>query len=291
MRLLKPRRDLKRSRIWMIKTPLAPMYAHRGFHDKPIIPENSMPAFRRAVKRGWGVEFDVHLIKDGSLVIFHDDTLVRETGAPGVIEDLDLAGVKALRLEGTDEQIPTFDELLDLFENNPVDVEGSPYYGKPVPLLIELKTAGKNYKDLVEKVCRRLETYTGEYVIESFDPRAVLELKKKWPHITRGQLVQNFLTHDLDRAKAQSFMLTEMLFNHAAKPDFVSYRFADKDMHSLKRIHKNDNIAEAVWTVRSPKSFRLARKKGYTAIFEKFDPENMPEETKKSKAKKRSDRR
>ena len=47
-------------------------FAHRGYHDKPTIPENSMPAFRRAVERGWGAELDVHLMKDGTLAVIHD---------------------------------------------------------------------------------------------------------------------------------------------------------------------------------------------------------------------------
>ena len=42
-------------------------YAHRGYHNKPQIPENSMAAFRRAAARGWGAELDVHLLKDGTL--------------------------------------------------------------------------------------------------------------------------------------------------------------------------------------------------------------------------------
>ena len=44
-------------------------FAHRGYHDKPQIPENSLPAFQRAIDRGWGAELDVHLIKDGTLVV------------------------------------------------------------------------------------------------------------------------------------------------------------------------------------------------------------------------------
>ena len=38
-------------------------YAHRGYHDKPRIPENSMAAFRRAIENGFGAELDVHLMK------------------------------------------------------------------------------------------------------------------------------------------------------------------------------------------------------------------------------------
>ena len=103
-------------------------YAHRGFHDKPQIPENSLPAFRRAIEHGFGAELDVHLLKDGTLAVFHDSDLRRCTGTDGQIEDLTLEELKQLRLEGTDEQIPTFDEVLALFET-------------ATPLIIELKTA------------------------------------------------------------------------------------------------------------------------------------------------------
>ena len=77
---------------------LAQRYAHRGFHSKPEIPENSLPAFRRAIEYGFGSELDVHLIADGSLVIFHDEKLERQTGAKGEIEDYDITNLKKLRL-------------------------------------------------------------------------------------------------------------------------------------------------------------------------------------------------
>ena len=55
-------------------TPLQERYfAHRGLHDEALgIPENSLPAFQRAVDRGFGIEFDLHLSKDGIPVVFHD---------------------------------------------------------------------------------------------------------------------------------------------------------------------------------------------------------------------------
>ena len=88
-------------------------YAHRGFHDKPQIPENSLPAFRRAIDHKFGAEFDVHLLKDGNLVVFHDNDLMRCTGESGIIEDLTLDQVKKLRLEGTENQIPKLETLGD----------------------------------------------------------------------------------------------------------------------------------------------------------------------------------
>ena len=65
-------------------------FCHRGYHDKPQIPENSLPAFRRAIERGWGAELDVHLLKDGTLAVFHDSDLFRCAGVSGMIEDLTL---------------------------------------------------------------------------------------------------------------------------------------------------------------------------------------------------------
>ena len=154
-------------------------YAHRGYHDKPVVPENSLPAFRRAIERGFGAELDVHLLKDGTLAVFHDSDLKRCANVEGEIEDLTLDELKQLRLEGTDEQIPTFDEVLALFEHE-------------TPLIIELKTARGNHMALAKAVCERLDSYQGEFCIESFDPFALIDVKKLRPEICRGQLSMNF---------------------------------------------------------------------------------------------------
>ena len=54
-----PRRDIKHLQGYD--------YAHRGlWNDK--LPENSMAAFRAALENGYGIEFDIHLIKDLSLI-------------------------------------------------------------------------------------------------------------------------------------------------------------------------------------------------------------------------------
>ena len=54
------------------------MVAHRGLHDdNNKIPENSISAFREAIKKGFAIEFDVHILKDDTLVVIHDDDLKR----------------------------------------------------------------------------------------------------------------------------------------------------------------------------------------------------------------------
>ena len=195
-------------------------YAHRGFHDKPVIPENSLSAFRRAIEHGFGAELDVHLLKDGTLAVFHDSDLRRCANVDGQIEDLTLEELKQLRLEGTDEQIPTFDEVLALFES-------------ATPLIIELKTARGNHHALAKAVCERLDTYKGEFCIESFDPFALIDVKKLRPEICRGQLSMNFEKDKAGLPWYKRFIAGNLLLNFLTVPDFIAYKFEDRKGYCL----------------------------------------------------------
>ena len=54
------------------------LIAHRGCHDiEKNVPENSMLAFDKAVENNYIIELDVHILKDGNIVVFHDDNLKR----------------------------------------------------------------------------------------------------------------------------------------------------------------------------------------------------------------------
>ena len=245
--------------------PLLPVFknqifAHRGFHDKPQIPENSMVAFRRAIERGWGMEFDVHLLKDGSLMVFHDEALKRCTGAEGFLEDLTMAQAKELRLEGTNEQIPSFDEVLELV-------------GGKVPLIIELKSFRGNYNALAAAVLNRLDSYKGDFCIESFDPRCVLAVKKLRPGVMRGQLAQNFVKRPENLPSWQRRMLTKLSFCLLNKPDFIAYRFEDRNVKACRRVVDRQGAQEFSWTIASKADFDACRNAGSIPIFERFDPE------------------
>ena len=157
------------------------VFAHRGLHNETH-PENSLSAFNAAREHGYGVELDLHLLKDGTLAVFHDHTLIRMTGKEGKIEDLTAADLKQYHLNDTAETIPTFGEVLSLFD------------GK-VPLIVELKAAG-NHRALVHAAVKELEQYTGAYCIESFDPRCLWHLRRDFPEVVRGQLSQDFFKSD-----------------------------------------------------------------------------------------------
>ena len=235
-------------------------YAHRGFHDKPVIPENSLPAFRRAIEHGFGAELDVHLLKDGTLAVFHDSDLRRCTGTDGQIEDLTLEELKQLRLEGTDEQIPTFDEVLALFES-------------ATPLIIELKTARGNHQALAKAVCERLDTYKGEFCIESFDPFCVLDVKKLRPEICRGQLSMNFCKDPSGLPFYKRVIAGNMLLNFLTRPDFIAYKFEDRKALSPTLCRTLWGIQEVSWTIRQKEDLLEAEQAGSIGIFECFDPD------------------
>lgn len=237
-------------------------YAHRGYHDKPQVPENSMPAFARAIEHGWGAEFDVHIIKDGSLVVMHDSELMRCTGEEGIIEDLTIEQVKALRLEGTENTVPTFDEVLELFENS------------GMPLIIELKSHGKNQQALTEAVCKRLDSYKGDFCIESFDPKVVKIVRKLRPEIIRGQLSMDFTKEPGSLSPVTAALATDLFFNFMTKPHFVAYRFEDR-----KNKRNQDAIKAGIqpvsWTIRSMEDLLQAEAEGSIPIFELFNPNQV----------------
>lgn len=234
-------------------------YAHRGLHGSGV-PENSMQAFRLALEKGYGVEFDVHLMKDGGLAVIHDASLKRTAGADVTIEELTAARLKDYCLEDTKEHIPLFEDVLECF-------------GGKVPLIIELKAEKGNHNALSEAVCKVLEGYKGPYCIESFDPRCLLWLKKNRPDIIRGQLAENFVK---DKSSGLSwplrFVLTNLLVNFLTRPDFVAYKYQDRKGLAPVLCDKLYRIQSVSWTLRSQQELNTAVTEGALPIFEHFLP-------------------
>ena len=236
-------------------------YAHRGFHDKPTIPENSMAAFRRAVENRFGAELDVHLMRDGKLAVIHDSSLLRTAGVDIAVEDLTAEELKQYRLEGTDETIPLLEEVLALFEDK-------------TPLIVELKAERGNYDRLAEATVAMLDKYRVRYCIESFDYRCLRWLRKNRPEIVRGQLAEQFSRHG-DAAYLSwiaRFILSNMLMNFQGVPDFVAYRFSDRGCLSVRLCRGIYKVQEANWTITRREEMEAAEKAGNIIIFERFDP-------------------
>ncbi len=234
-------------------------YAHRGLHNsKAGVPENSMVAFKAALSKGYGAEFDLHLTADKQLAVIHDASLKRTAGEDVNVFDLTADELQNYRLEGTDEKIPMFSEVLELFD------------GK-VPLIIELKTDKGNAAELCEYTLEALKDYKGEYCIESFDPRCILWLKKNKPEIIRGQLSQNFLK---DKYKGFFFnlFLTSLVTNAATRPDFVAFNHKHKKALPFLLFTKVWQGQGIAWTIRSSEELQNAADDGYPVIFENLEP-------------------
>jgi glycerophosphoryl diester phosphodiesterase len=100
--------------------------AHRGgsiVDGKPAYPENTMPAFRHSAKRGFILEMDAKLTKDGVPVIMHDATLDRTTDCTGLVVDRTLAQLRRCRVDilGT--------------EGNSVHIDPNGRRAAPIPTL------------------------------------------------------------------------------------------------------------------------------------------------------------
>ncbi len=233
-------------------------YAHRGLHS-PGVPENSLAAFQKAVDMGLGSELDVHLMADGTLAVIHDASLKRTTGKEGTIEALSAADLKNYPLEGTQETIPTFQQVLRL------------YAGK-APLIIELKTVGSNHASLCRAVLEALEGYQGAWCIESFDPRVVFWLRRHRPDVIRGQLAENFLKGKPKIDWLVTWAMTVQVLNFLTKPDFVAYKFEHRKSLGNRLARGLWGMQGASWTIRSKEDLLTAEKEGWIPIFENFIP-------------------
>lgn len=235
-------------------------YAHRGLHSEGV-PENSMAAFEAAKNAGYGVELDVHLLADGNLAVIHDSDLQRVTGKTGKIEELTTRQLRDHRLCGTEEIIPEFAHVLELFQGS-------------APLIVELKTAGNNYAQLTQAVCEMLEQYQGPYCLESFDPRCILWLKKNRPDLIRGQLTEDYFAKGRPTLPfIVRWIMTENLSHFITKPDFVAYRYADRHC-TLSNFFCLKQMSCVSWTVTSQEEYDQAVSEGWIPIFEGFLPDS-----------------
>lgn len=236
-------------KTWLVEYPIA----HRGLHTDEM-PENSLGAFQNAIDNGYPIELDVHLTCDGTVVVFHDDSLARVTNKDGYVKNLTKDTLKDYSLFGTKYTIPTFKEVLDL-------VDGQ------VPILIEVKNTGK-VGELESALLKILKDYTGEYAIQSFNPYVLEWFKKNAPQIARGQLAGYFKGEKLSFIK--KFALKRMLLNKKIScPDFISY---DARNVPNRFVNKYKNLPLLVWCVRSQDEYLKKVKYCDNIIFENFEP-------------------
>ncbi len=233
------------------------LYAHRGLHNEEKA-ENSMSAFKAAVDAGYGIELDIRLSKDGKLVVFHDDTLDRVCGREGKVIDFTAEELATFKLNGTGDGVPLFSDVLALVD------------GK-VPLLVEIKeNAGDS--TVSTAACEILKEYKGDFIVESFNPLSLKNVKENAPEFTRGLLSQRYCDKEEYR-KPLFFALQTLLVNFVCRPAFIAYKHKHAKAFGLRFIRGFFDVPTLAWTVRSAEEEAIARKNGFDGIiFENYLP-------------------
>jgi len=233
--------------------------AHRGFHslDKSI-PENSLLAFKKAIDYNYAIELDIHVLKDGNVVVFHDSGLKRMCKVDKLLSESTYSEIKNVKLLNTNEKIPLLSDVLSLVK------------GK-VPLLIELKPKG-DYLRLCEAFMVSMKGYIGEFAIQSFNPKIVNWFRKNHPNIIRGQLAESFSGDD-SISKFTKFLLKRMWLNKITKPDFVNYNLKEMPNRYCKREYEN-GVVVLGFTARNNLEFDFVKKYYDNSVFEYFRPDD-----------------
>ena len=200
-----------------------------------------MGAFEAALKAKLPIELDIHLIKDGNLVVFHDSDLKRMTGVDGIIEDKTLEELRASYHLPDGSDIPLFKDVLALINEQ-------------VPIVTELKPYNKNWKSLAKAALNMLECIQNKDMISiiSFDPRCLFPAKKG--PFTCGLLI----------AEERKDVL---LFRH-----FFDYLDVEDVLLTNKKVikfHKKKPLN--VWTIRSVEALEKVEGQVDMMTFEHID--------------------
>jgi glycerophosphoryl diester phosphodiesterase len=240
--------------------------AHRGLHDRARgIIENSRAAFEAAIARGFAIECDVQLSRDGVPMVFHDDDLARLTGRTGPVGSLTAADLAATPLlqSATGDAPLRFAEFLDVVAGR-------------VLLQIEVRrqpTAEMGDR-LAAAVVAALSTYAGEAVLESFDPHLLMALRRHGYKGPLGIITYDYMdkSEDMHLTDRERFALRHLLHWPWTRFSFISCYYRSLNLPAVK-LFRALGLPVTAWTIASPAERQLAAAGADQIVFEGFDPD------------------
>ncbi|CAG7641013.1 Glycerophosphodiester phosphodiesterase [Paenibacillus solanacearum] len=166
--------------IFTMATNQPLVIAHRG--AKGEAPENTLAAFRLGLEQGCdAIELDIHLSKDGEIIVIHDATMDRTSDMTGTVNKLTLAEIKQADAgkwfdeKYAGEKVPTLEEVFDLVpEHIMINVEIKGSYNRKLELALA---------DLMKRKNR-----VHNVVISSFDHKCLVFMKLLLPDVRIGLL-------------------------------------------------------------------------------------------------------
>lgn len=241
------------------------LIAHRGVHNNAEnIYENTIPAFAKAMEKGYIIELDVSLTKDNKMVVYHDKKLKRLFGIDSYLNEMNYKELARLKFPNSSVGIPLFDDVLELIN------------GK-VPLLIEIKNEGEVGK-MEGMLYDKLKAYKGTYAIQSFNPYSVAWFRNNAPDVLRGQLSGSFKISDYEAEYAgttrlpwyKRFMLSNLLLNLKSRPNFIAYEINNVSIAKLNNLKKL-GVPLIGWTVENKEDYQKTTNIFNNFIVERFD--------------------
>ena len=214
------------------------IYGHRGASGHA--PENTLEAFRLALDMGAdGFELDVHMSRDGELVVIHDETVDRTTNGSGLVRDLRLEELKALdACNGMDAyrgaKIPTLGEVFDLIRNTRYIVN------------VEVKTDEWFYPQIEEK-CLALAKEKGvedQVIYSSFNHFTLMKLRQLKPDVKLGMLFGDIMVKPWEYASQ-----LDVEYLHPMKMNIYVPGFAENAARAGYGIN--------MWTINDPETMAL----------------------------------
>jgi glycerophosphoryl diester phosphodiesterase len=205
---------------------------HRGLMG--VEPENTLRSFVRAEREGMDfVELDLHLSKDGRLVVMHDAEVDRTTGGHGAISDFTLSELRGLDA-GRGERIPVFEEVADAVK---------------APLQIEIKDTAVA-RSLAEQLTAR--DMLDRVEVLSFHGEALVETRRLLPAVPLVLVASRYGMDVVERA-------TEV------DAGMVSLNIRRLTLELVEHAHKAD-LDVIAWTVNTPDQLKLARGLGLQGV-------------------------
>lgn len=232
---------------WIRHTPIA----NRGLYDSEI-PENSLPAFQKAIDKGYGICLDVRILADNSIVVFSDSTLGRMTNSDGFIRHCTLGDIDNLFLSGSHEKIPTLAEALEFINGQ-------------VPVIINIKSLDSTRYE--KYVWKTMQNYKGDYAIASANPFTLEWFKIHAPKVKRGQISSFYKGSSLPfvtRSKYKRLALNDTV----SEPNFIIYKAENLPNRFVKKYRDLPLVANYVNT---PALLEKARKFADNVIFENVE--------------------
>ncbi len=232
----------------------SPPFAHRGQWNAPDAPENSLSAFERACRSGYGIELDARLSADGEAVVFHDETLERMTGQQGLVGALSAPELTEIPLLNGADCIPSLSRTLDLVAGRSM-------------LLVEIKDPPEGGA-LERRVAALLDAYDGPASVISFEAHALAWFAEHRPGRLRG--LDALWLSDAEAGSSDGRL--EAAFEEqlqAARPHFLVLE-RESAVGRIAAQHRAKGLPVVAWTVRSVEQAARVAEHCDNYIFEGF---------------------